>query len=1222
MSQLVILEPEAPTKTVRLGALQATDYELYTQTQHIYRVTDTYIGSDEKIARDEWLYDFTSNRMSSSTITLPQGVERLFLEIVSNAGDNAARSWSSGIDPGQIDVRMDRRTIIIRNGGLPIPVEMHPVHHIWTPQMIFGTLLTSSNYDHNVIRMGCGRNGYGAKLVNIFSKLFAVEIGDPIRKLKYTQIWQTNMSVCHPPTIVAYDGPSYVQITYELDFPRFKYAEYPDEAFNLFARFLLDFSFTCKVPVSFNGQVYTLQNIRDYTALYLGTVGSDNSIVHYEWPAGVETYRQSKKDGGAVVARDPSVIPLLELCIVDAPDNAAVISFVNGIMTVDGGAHVDVVHKAVSAALLEVINGEKKAKEAGKKDDGPKLTVGDVKPHLSLILSCRLPDPKYKSQTKTMLASPKPELRIPDETLNPILKWSVIHRLYAALEAKAYKKLMGTDGKKRRHIKLEKGDDANEAGGPRSSECTLMIVEGMSAMGYARTFQSLVPNGRDTIGILPLKGKPLNVLNADPLQIAKNVEIGELKKMLGLQEGMDYTVPANRATLRYGHILISADQDNDGSHIKALLMLFFGARFPSIIQIGMLMYLNTPRLRVFRGTEVKKFYSPREYEAWKAATPDYQTWRHKYYKGLGTSKKDDIRDDFSAPRYVTCYYDDRTPEALRLAFDEKFADERKRWITQWEGTIEFEELQMQPISQFIYYELIEYSIENLSRSIPKLLDGLKESQRKLIWAAFKKWGSESKTQIIKTSPHELKVERFAQFASEQTNYHHGGRILEDVTVTMAQDFVGANNLPYFQKDGQFGTRNLGGKDCAEARYAETRPEWWLNYVFKRADMPLHTMVIDEGEAVEPVSLLPILPLQLINGGSGVATGFSTFLPNHDVIEVCEALKCLIQGREAPDLVPKYHGFKGSIEITLRRVPGSTTIIDAPETADADMVTRDDNGDLDDDEQTAAALDLQATIQEAVEAALPVVTAPGPAARLSMLTTGCFEQVTPTKVLITELPIGTWTSKYKSWLLKQRELKLIKEVRDLSTDDEAIFEIDGMRDASVKKLRLTRTYGLTNMVLLNNHNRPVRYENARAILQAFYEQRLPYYEARRNHILQVIMENIQQRHDRIRFISAVVGGQLKVMNRPKKDVLADMEALGLRTALYTKVRVSAFSVDEITELTREIQQLTVDHQIITDTSAATMWIRDLEEFEHAYCSKHQRALPPTMQTEILRIPMVA
>lgn len=1215
MIRLVV--EEAPTKTVKTGPLAATDYQLYTQKQHIYEVTDTYIGSDEKISRNEWLYDFATKRMVPATITLPQGVERLFLEIVSNAGDNSARSWNSGLDPGPIDVRMDRKTIVVRNGGTPIPVEVHPQYGIWVPQMIFGTLLTSSNYDKTVIRMGCGRNGYGAKLVNIFSKLFTVEVGDPIRKLKYTQVWQNNMDVRREPTIVPYEGPAYVQIAYEMDFARFGYTEYPDEAFNLFARFVLDFSFTCKVPVTFNGELFNLKDIRAYSALYLGELSVTNSIVHYEWPLGVETYRQPRKTGGAVVARDPTVIPTIELCIVDTPDNATVISFVNGIMTVDGGVHVDAVHKAVSTSLLEVINGEKKAKKKKtSKDEGPKLTVGDIKPHLSIILSCRLPDPKYKSQTKTMLASPKPDLRIPDETLNPILRWSVIDRLYAALAAKQYKKLMGTDGKKRRHVKLEKGDDANEAGGPRSSECTLMIVEGMSAMGYARTFQSLVPEGRDIIGILPLKGKPLNILNASPIQIAENTEICELKKMLGLQEGMDYTVPANRATLRYGHILISADQDNDGSHIKALLMLFFGARFPSIIQIGMLMYLNTPRLRVFKGTEVKKFYTPREYEAWKAVTPDYQSWRHKYYKGLGTSKKADIQDDFAAPRYVTCYYDDRTQEALRLAFDERFADQRKQWITQWQGAIEVEDIQMQPISQFIYQELIEYSIENLSRSIPKLLDGLKESQRKILWAAFKKWESESKTQIMKTNPQEMKVERFAQFASEKTNYHHGGRILEDVTVTMAQDFVGANNLPYFQRDGQFGTRNEGGKDCAEARYAETRPEWWLNYIFKKEDLPLHTMVIDEGEAVEPVSLLPIVPLQLINGGSGVATGFSTFLPNHDVIDVCEALKCLIRGQEPPELTPRYRGFKGTIELTTRRVPRQATIVTAPETEPVDEVTRDDD---DDEDQSAETLELQETIQQAVEAALPTV---GPPPRLSMVTTGCFEQISPTKVVITELPIGRWTTGYKKWLELLREEKIIKNFRDLSTDETVRFEIDGMKDASIRKLRLTRTYGLTNMVLLNNNNRPVRYENAGAILRAFYEQRLPYYEARRKHIMETIMEGIRQRTDKIRFIAAVVGGQLQIMNRPKSEVLAAMADLGIPGELYAKIRASAFSVEEITGLQGEIQKLTGEYQLAADTSAAAMWIRDLEEFETAYCQRNHLPLPPSMKIEILRIPRPA
>jgi DNA topoisomerase II len=1181
--------PQINKKQVKTSAMAATDYQQYTQKQHIYEVTDTYIGSDEQMPRNEWIFNFETGKMEFQEITLPQGVERLFLEIISNAGDNADRSWRCGADPESIDVSVDKNRIIIRNGGTPIPIEIHPEKNIWVPQMIFGTLLTSSNYDKNVVRMGCGRNGYGAKLVNIFSKIFIVEVGDAIRKLKYQQTWINNMDICQEPIITSYDGPSYVQITYDLDFSRFKYNEYPDEAINLFARFTLDFSFTCKVPVIFNGVRYELMNIRDYASLFFNDVNSDNSIIHYEWPLGTEIKRQR----GAMVAVNDKTIPIIEMCIIDAPDSGNVISFVNGIMTVDGGVHVDAAQKAIANSLLEVINGDKKQKGKKPEDKSIKLNINDVKPHMSIIMSCRLPDPKYKSQTKTILASPTPKIIIPDETLAPIMYWSMVERLYAALEAKQFKLLSKNDGKKKKHIKLLKGDDANEAGGPKSSECTLMIVEGLSAMGYARVVQSLFPNGRDIIGILPLKGKPLNVLNASFSQYNENTEIIELKKMLGLQEGIDYSIPENRTLLRYGHVLIAADQDNDGHHIKSLLMLMFSARYPSLISIGMLMYLNTPILRLYKGSQTIKFFSKTAYEKWKQNTADISDWKHKYYKGLGTSKKDDIKDDFVSPRYVTCYYDDKTTDALRLAFDMRLANARKEWITQWKEKLDIDDVKMQPISQFIFHELINYSVENLSRSIPKLLDGMKESQRKVLWASFKKWASESKSSIIKNNPQELKVERFAQYASEITNYHHGGKILEDVIKSMAQDFVGANNLPYFQRDGIMGTRNRGGQDSADGRYVETRPEWWIGYVYKREDMPLLEYVEEEGEYYEPISLLPIIPMQLINGAMGVATGFSTYIPNHYPVSICEWIKARINNQPLPDIMPWYNHFKGEIKLSTREI--KTPIRPNPPTDDPDDIAR----------------------QVEVEGEEEEVAVEG-TERLSMVCSGIFEEIDHKSLVITELPVGRWTDDYKKWLQHLLEERVITDFRDLSTDDSVKFELRGFHLPSLKKLRLLRTYGLTNMVLLDNNNRPVKYKTTQDILETFYQERLPYYEKRRQNIIDSYTEEISKLNERIDFVQAVVDGKLIVMNRKKSEIIQDIINLGLKEELYKKIKTSCYSLDEINEIKSAIDKLVKERQIIIETKATTMWIRDLELFEQEYCRRYKKPLPPSMQVMSLKI----
>ena len=138
---------KSATKTVRKGALNADDFKGLTDKGHIYQITDTYIGSDEQVEREEWVFRFSKNQLERRKITVSQAVERLFLEILSNAGDNSFSSRNSGVDPGSIDVTMTDQVITIRNGGLPIPVEINKEMNLYAPEMIFGVLRTSSNYD-------------------------------------------------------------------------------------------------------------------------------------------------------------------------------------------------------------------------------------------------------------------------------------------------------------------------------------------------------------------------------------------------------------------------------------------------------------------------------------------------------------------------------------------------------------------------------------------------------------------------------------------------------------------------------------------------------------------------------------------------------------------------------------------------------------------------------------------------------------------------------------------------------------------------------------------------------------------------------------------------------------------------------------------------------------------------------------------------------------------
>jgi DNA gyrase/topoisomerase IV subunit B len=1400
----------------------ADAYKQYDHRTHVYMKPDTYIGADERMVREEWLYDFTEHKMINATIDFVPGCERLYLEVLTNASDNVGRSRRAGVDPGRIDIVMNNSTISITNYGLPIPVEMHPKEGVYVPQMIFGSLLTSSNYE--VDRHEAGTNGIGAKAANIFSNEFMVIVHDHIRHLKYTQVWKANMTQKSDPAIEEYSGKeSSVQIVYQMDFTRFKYpvpkgesGGYPPEAFALFARHAIDISFTAKTAVSFNGSQFNYANIREYARLYFGDA-VENAIVHYQWPEGTEIVNKKK---GLQVAKNPAITPEIELIAIDTPDSGHHVSFINCMMTRDGGVHVNAAVKAVGDSAVQMINDtvikklvkQNKGKELDAKEKrSHTITINDVKPHISILLSAKVTNPKFTSQTKTMLHSPVPKIDVPEEELRGITRWQLIDRLYAALEAKQFASMAKTDGKLKRYVRLQNGVDANNAGKAQRQQCILYITEGKSGAGYANKLVGLVPGGRDNIGVLPMRGKSLNVMNADRFQIEKNAEINELKKMLGLCEGMEYSDPNNFNKLRYGAIMIMADSDVDGKHIIGLILNFFHCRFPSLLARGFVMYYRTPTLRVTFNRQTLKFYTKREYDEWVLKTPNYQNWKHKYYKGLGTSKDTEISDDFQTPRVVLCFYDDKAAYTMKLHFDKRLADQRKDLIGAWRPVVGIDEVQTQPISWFLNYELILYSIENVRRSIPGLVDGLKESHRKILHGAHKKWNIQSGNPDYT----EVKVAQFGAFVAEKSNYHHGELILDDVVVGMAQDFTGANNVPWFCRDGQFGcvdpntpiliwggstkmakdikiddvlvgddgkprniskivngtdhmydvfqeygdtyrvnsqhiltlhytkhksinwdqsngtwtlqyydtteqkiksfvtsnsdkdqgevimlefantipnddifdiniqtylslqpdekdlfrsvrldyehykstiggkiyvkcvgvgdyvgwyidgnerfllgdftvthnTRFQGGKDAAETRYSYTRPERLVGYILRKEDRPILKHVIDEGEDVEPETYYPVVPMALVNGVHGIGTGWSSTIPNHEMLDIINWLRLKIQGSDEenlPLILPQYRGFKGIIKVidrcrqkrgankvtitTINNSNDSTPQINTIVADDDDAAEDDDNEGLNDEE------DEELYLKRDEHGSRPL---------LSMVSIGNFHQELDGKIVVNELPIGSWPHKYHKWLEVLVEEKKISGFRDMSVDNTVYFEIYGFKDSpNHRTLKLKRTIGMSNMVLLDENGHPVRYDTSSDVLEAFYSRRLPIYQIRKDYIIGNINETIKKLTHKIRFIRAVINKEIHVMNRKKVEIMEAMDALSIPRELLKTTKISECTEDEVIDLTNDIAVKEGELNTILQTTPQSMWLHDLDELERAYRSVYVAKDPQKVMSSSL------
>lgn len=1229
----------APTMQLNLGtpgptpvqtpvqSNSSSQYKRYDQRTHVYMKSDMYVGSDRREKRAEWIYNLTDKTIVLVEIDYVPAAEHLLKEIIGNASDAVTNARKAGVDPQYIDIQMDSHTVTVTNFGLPIPIEIHPTERIYNPQLIFGNMLTSQNYE--VDRHGIGTNGIGAKATNIFSKRFMVIIHDAIRHVKYTQIWTNNMIDVSAPIIEQYVGTvSSVTVSYLMDFVRFGYdvsVGYPEEAFALYARHAADTSKTAKIPVRFtrihpSGNISVEMNysdIREYGRLYFGDA-VDTSLVHYEWPPNTELVVKNKRQ----VAKNPLIVPLAELLVVDSPFDAKHISFVNCVMTKEGGVHVKSAFEAVGFPIVKELNeasfaaatkGSKNKELDASEKRTFSINIADVKQHMSILLDVRVVNPRFNSQTKVFLTDPTPKFTIQPEELKIINKWKAMEALKGVIKSKQMSILTKTDGKLTSHVKLSRGKDANMAGKADRRNCMLCMAEGDSGIKYIEAMIGLLPTRRDYLGTLPARGKGLNVRNAVIKQISENAEIKELKAMLGLREGVDYTIEENFNQLRYGSLMIMADADLDGKHIIGLILNFFQCLYPSLLARGFVRYWRSPIISVSLGKQPQiRFYTIREYEAWKHQTPNYEKYDHRYFKGMATSENSDVKEDLKVSRFVHCQYDENASATLEMAFSKDLANTRKKWMETTKIGSEAEMMTVQPISTFINQEFIVFCLANLKRAIPSLIDGFKHSQRQVIHGAHDEWNIGPSTNYKRA-----KVAQFAAGTAKITHYQHGEGGLEGTIINMAQEFVGgSNNVAWFEGHGQFGTRFNGG-EAGAPRYIYVTPSKLMPYILRKEDRKLLTYVVEEGDKVEPEFYLPVVPMVLINGVAGIGSGWSTFIPNHHPLDCVEYLRALLtNSMTKPELLPYYRGYKGKIVLVDRRKKNNkntetvqlTTINNTTQSDGSFVLNIQKSEGVDQPDSSDTVLNIpdepETPSLEDSTISLMINNPDEGVPMLSMHTYGNF-YINNNVVVINELPIGVYPNKYDKFLEKLVEEKIIKDKpRDNCSENDVYIELYGMKETpTIENLKLKKTFGISNMTLLDENGRPKIFRTSADVIEDFFRLRLPWYGKRKEMMLKDLIDDIQNMNYRVKFITAVLNGSLTIMRRKIADIQVDMEKLEIPIEIYKQSKTSNFSEDEIVHLNDQIVKKQNEYNILFNTSPQALWLKDLQEFEDVYCKMY-------------------
>jgi DNA gyrase/topoisomerase IV subunit B len=605
----------------------------------------------------------------------------------------------------------------------------------------------------------------------------------------------------------------------------------------------------------------------------------------------------------------------------------------------------------------------------------------------------------------------------------------------------------------------------------------------------------------------------------------------------------------------------------DGLHIEGLIMNFIHSLFPSLLlrEVPFVVSMKTPIVRVFRNKlDDILFYDERKFKQY--ALKQKNNFDKKYYKGLGTTKPEDVPDTFGL-KMVEYINDENTTHNMNKVFHKNHSDDRKNWLSEYDASNyisldDCDKVYKMNISSFIDGEMIKFSIDDCKRSIPCIIDGLKESQRKIIYSVKKKG--------LKHTGNSLKVAQLGGYVAEHTNYHHGEQNLYDTIVKIANEFPGSNNIPLLYRDGMFGTRIHGGKDAASARYIYTKMDMLTHLIFRQEDDVILEYREDDGDVVEPKFYVPIIPMLLVNGiNAAIGSGWSCNVPNYNPIDLINCIKIWLENDGKiiercdsdnsitsllPQLKPWYRDFEGSIE---------------------------------------------------------------PCGHNKFITKGIISETKPGIKTITELPIGLWTDKFKDNLEAHLESKNIKSMKNYSTPKKVNFVITEAKNgfvADVETLKLHTYLYTSNMVMIDENEKLKKFEQIDDIIDHFCKIRYEYYTKRKKYMITQLENEIKHLSNKERFIKEVIDETLIIMKVSEEDIIKELtnrkydkdktydDIDGDSNSGYDyllRMQIRTFTSDKINKLKNDILSKRDILNKLIKTSEKQLWLKDLSEFEVEY-----------------------
>lgn len=686
-----------------------------------------------------------------------------------------------------------------------------------------------------------------------------------------------------------------------------------------------------------------------------------------------------------------------------------------------------------------------------------------------------------------------------------------------------------------------------------------------------------------------------------------------IKKIIELEDKEQYVYDLETENHHFqagvGQMIV---HNTDGSHIKGLLINFIHTFWPNLAKVdGFIQSIATPIVKIFKKGDSKKnalytFYTMTEYKNWcEKIGESIKSYDIKYYKGLGTSTDKEAKEaftdyankiidyvwnkksqnqkagnpkiaiedgeiedekeqslkevDISETSSVSTDLNDKNEasyQAITLAFAKKRANDRKQWLKEYDPNKIIENTNKSvSFDEFVELDLKHFSNSDNIRSIPDISDGFKPSQRKIAFGAIKR----------KLERDEIKVAQLSGYISEHTGYHHGETSLQGAIINMAQDFCGSNNINIFKPNGNFGSRRVGGKDAASSRYIFTQLNKLTKLIFNDKDEPVLEYNEEEGDKVEPKIYYPIIPMILVNGTSGIGTGYSTDIPQYNPLDLIKNIRDYLKGKsvdELDELIPWYRGFAGRIE----KKPKNNSK----------------------DKEAYNVYGVATIINE-------------------------------NTIRIKELPIGVWTEPYLQFLESQREegtfiTDYINNSSNHKIDIEVIFA-NGQLQHLIKnnlifsRLKLIGSISIENMHLYKD-NVITKYKTANAILKDYINIRLEAYNIRKKCMIKILNNEMQILKYRKQYIEDILDKKIIVERVTRAKLVQqfienEYPELSININNNTSydyllsLPITSLTTEKIDDINKEYKEKKDELDTYKNTSIQNLWLGELDEFEKAY-----------------------